>query len=198
MKNIAEITKDLDENKKEIDDIDSRTNSVNPDNYSSENNEDDDDEANLKIVEKTFDLSLQKFVTKINDAAPKKDRTPKVDVTNLKNGTSTDAKYTTVKDSLAVKEGDIITYTIRVYNEGQKSGYAEQVVDYLPEGLGFLVQHKTNIDNYWEIEAGNTIKLSEIENGIANAKLEDFKDIKNLSEADVIVGKTKVTSTKLK
>ena len=161
--------------------------------------EDDDDFEKLEVEGKTFDLSLQKFITKINNVAPEKDRAPVVDVTNLKNGTSTDAKYTTSKTPLLVEKGDVVTYTIRVYNEGELAGYAEEVADYLPEGLGFLVGHTTNVDNYWSLpDDVNTVKLSTIKNGKTNLSINDFNDIANLDDVDVVVGKVKLTSTKLK
>ena len=161
--------------------------------------EDDDDFEKVEIEGKTFDLSLQKFITKINKSAPATSREPVVDVTNLKNGTSTNATYTTVKTPLVVEKGDIITYTIRVYNEGETAGYAEEVADYLPEGLGFLVGHTTNVDNYWSIpEDVETVKLSTIENGTTNLSVDDFNNISKLADVDVVKGKVKLTSTKLK
>ncbi|MBQ7411009.1 MAG: Cys-Gln thioester bond-forming surface protein [Clostridia bacterium] len=161
--------------------------------------EDDDDFEKVEVVGKTFDLSLQKFVSKINKNAPTTSREPVVDVTKLKNGTSTNATYTTVKTPLVVEKGDIITYTIRVYNEGELDGYAEEVSDYLPEGLGFLVGHTTNVDNYWSIpENTTTVKLTSIENAIKNVSIDDFADIDKYEDVDVVIGKVKLTSTKLK
>lgn len=177
------------ENKEDLTDTD----------YFYKGREDDDDFEKLEVEGKTFDLSLQKFITKINKNAPTKSREPEVDVTGLKNGTSTDAKYTTTKTPLLVEKGDIVTYTIRVYNEGELAGYAEEVADYLPEGLGFLVGHTTNVDNYWSLpEEVNTVKLNTIKNGKTNLTTDDFNDIDNLDDVDVVVGKVKLTSTKLK
>lgn len=167
--------------------------------YYYQGREDDDDFEKVEVEGKTFDLSLQKFVTKINKNAPATSREPAVDVTNLKNGTSTNATYTTTKTPLVVEQGDIITYTIRVYNEGELAGYAEEVADYLPEGLGFLVGHTTNVDNYWSLPDNiETVKLSTIENGKVNLSVDDFNNIKSLDEVDVVKGKVKLTSTKLK
>ena len=161
--------------------------------------EDDDDFEKVEVVGKTFDLSLQKFVTKINKNAPTVNREPVVDVSKLKDGTSTNATYTTVKTPLIVEKGDIITYTIRVYNEGELAGYAEEVADYLPEGLGFIVGHTTNVDNYWAIpEDTKTVKLNTIENATKNVSIDDFADINKYEDIDVVVGKVKLTSTKLK
>ncbi len=167
-------------------------------NYYYKGIEDDDDFEKVIVEGKSFDLSLKKFITKINKSAPKTSREPVVDVAPLKNGEE-NAKYTTVKNSLTVKPGDIVTYTIRVYNEGDLAGYAEEVADYLPEGLGFLVGHITNVDNYWSIPSNsNTVKLNTIENGTENLSVDDFTGIKNLSEVEVVTGKVKLTSTKLK
>lgn len=161
--------------------------------------EDDDDFEKIIVEGKSFDLSLQKFITKINKNAPEQSREPKVDVSKLKNETSTDGTYTTVKTPITVKKGDIVTYTLRIYNEGEIAGYAEEVSDYLPEGLGFLVNHTTNVDNYWAIpQECKTVKLSTIENGTANLSVDDFTGITNLSDVEVVVGKAKLTSTKLK
>ena len=67
------------------------------------------------------------------------------------------------------------------------AGYAESVADYLPEGLGFLVDHTVNVDNYWAIPTDSkTIKLSEIENGKANLSLDDFKNVKKLDRKSVV------------
>ena len=161
--------------------------------------EDDDDFEKVQVEGKVFDLSLQKFITKINGKAPSKSREPEVDVSKLKDGTSTNATYTNQKSALSVEPGDIVLYTIRVYNEGDIAGYAEEVADYIPEGLGFLVNYTTNVDNYWSIpENAKTVKLNSITNGIKNLSVDDFNDVKNLSDVDVVVGSAKLISTKLK
>ena len=111
----------------------------------------------------------------------------------------TTAIYKHSKEPLTVRKGDIVTYKIRIYNEGKRDGYATKVTDYLPEGLGFLVSHNTNIDNYWSIpDDCTTIKLNTIENGTSNLKIDDFTGVSNLSDVDVVVGKAKLISTKLK
>lgn len=214
--NVAEISKDG------ISDIDSEPSNndytqkdYDSSNYTGDNNnkpdladdeyfykgrEDDDDFEKVEVEGKAFDLNLKKFVTKINGEAPSPSREPKVDVTKLKDGTSTDATYDTIKTPITVEQGDVITYTIRVYNEGEIAGYAEEVADYIPEGLGFLVNHTTNVDNYWSIPKDNpkTVKLNTIPNGKSHLSVDDFNDVKSLDEVEVVVGKAKLTSTKLK
>jgi uncharacterized repeat protein (TIGR01451 family) len=168
-------------------------------NYNYKGLEDDDDFEKLVIKGGTFDLALKKFITKINSEAPTTSREPVVNVQPLKDG-SKDATYTQTKTPLTVKKGDIVVYTLRVYNEGTNAGYAEEVADYLPEGLGFLVNYTLNVDNYWAIPTnGTTVKLSSIENGTANLSKDDFTGITDLNQVEVITGKNiKLTSTKLK
>ena len=165
--------------------------------------EDDDDFAKVIIKGETFDLNLKKFIIKINGTKPTTSREPKVDTDNLKNGTSTNATYTMPKSSLTVKSGDVIKYKLRVYNESSISGYAESVVDYLPEGLGLLVNYNDNIDNFWSIEeaienGAEIIELGEIENAVENLDIKDFTGETSLEKASVLVGKgAKIVSTKL-
>ena len=113
------------------------------------------DEASL-IVPKPFDLSLRKFITAVNDTEITS-RIPVVDTTALKDGTATTATYTHPKDPVLVSNGNIVTYTIRVYNEGEIDGYAQKVKDDIPEGLEFLPDNETNKEYRWKLldEDGN-------------------------------------------
>ena len=160
--------------------------------------EDDDDFEKLVIEGGTFDLNLKKFISKVNKVQPATSREPIVDVTPLKNGSSKNATYKTEKTPLIVEQGDIVLYTIRVYNEGEISGYAEEVADYLPTGLGMLDKHTVNVDNYWSFSDDvKSVKLESITNGMDNLSLEDFIGVTDLKSVDVIYG-SKVVSTKLK
>ena len=104
---------------------------------------------NEKIKE--FDMSLRKFITKVNDK--EYERTPQVDVTNLIENTGTTATYNHSKIPVSVKTNDLITYTIRVYNEGEISGYANEVTDYLPEELEFVVDNEINMKYGWVVSS---------------------------------------------
>ncbi len=154
--------------------------------------QDDDDFEKVILAGKAFDLSLQKFITKVNGKAVEPKREPVVNTTPLKNGKTT-ADYKQVKTPVLVEPGDVVTYTIRVYNEGEMDGYAEKIADYLPDGLGFLVNYKNNIDNAWAIQKGSdskleTVKLSSITNGTKNLKVDDFTGVSDLANVDVVVG----------
>ena len=168
-------------------------------NYYYKGLEDDDDFEKVVIEVKSFDLALKKFITKINGKSLTTSREPVVDSSKLKDGTSNDATYTMPKTLVEVKKGDIVTYKIRVYNEGEIAGYAEEVSDYLPAGLGYLVNYSGNVSNKWAIpEGAKTLKLSEVENGTSNLKASDFKDSTTaLADQIVVQGGGKFTSTVL-
>ena len=143
--NTAEISDDSDENGKDIEDRDSTPDNNNP-------KEDDIDVEHIKLS--YFDLALRKFITAVNDKElvdenGKYIREPVVDVTPLVEKTGTTAIYNHPKDPVEVENGNIVTYTIRVYNEGTKDGYAKEVKDDLPEGLEFLPDNDTNKTYRW-------------------------------------------------
>ena len=117
--------------------------------------EDDDDFE--KIIIQEFDLALRKFITGQNGQTVI-GREPTVDTTNLANGTSTTATYNHPKTPIDMSRGDVIEYTIRVYNEGSIDGYANEIVDKLPAELEFLPEDETNIEYRWQVsEDGRTV-----------------------------------------
>lgn len=182
-------------------------------------------------VPKRFDLALRKFITAIKRAEKNievADRTPKINTSKLNTIDSTTGKkittaeYVHPKDAVTVRKGDIVTYKIRVYNEGDRNGYATEVTDYLPEGLGFLPNYTNN--SIWSIpkttdEAtgkevlpeGIEIKNLVGENGFYKdeseinkdkIKLEDFKDPitgevpTDYSQIQIVTGERAAISTK--
>ena len=198
--------------------------------YHYKGQEDDDDFEKIIIKGTPFDLSLRKFITKLNGTELKdeKDRTPKINTSKLNTIDSTTGKkittaeYVHPKDAVTVRKGDIVTYKIRVYNEGERNGYATEVADYLPEGLGFLPNYTSN--SIWAIpkttdEAtgkevlpeGVEIKNLVGENGFYKdeseidknkIKLEDFKDPitgevpTDYSKIQIVTGERAAISTK--
>lgn len=162
---------------------------------------------------KEFDLALRKYITKINGKTltGADDRTPKVDTSKLNTVDAsgnkiTTAKYTHSKTPLVVKQGDIVTYKIRIYNEGELDGYAKEVADYIPEGLGYLMNHKTNTDNLWHPVVDGTNQTMKLvgENGlyrneadIKNLTTGDFFGLTSLSDVEILKGKAKIYSTAL-
>ena len=112
--------------------------------------------TNTHIPEKVFDLALRKFITNINDESY--NREPVVDTSTI--ATTGTATYKHTKTPLSVQVGDIVTYTIRVYNEGEKDGYVSEITDYLPEWLDFLPEDSLNQEYLWKQDANNTRKIT--------------------------------------
>ena len=55
-----------------------------------------------------------------------------------------------------MEKGDIVTYTIRVYNEGQVDGYVDEIVDHLPPHLQFIVDDDVNAAYGWIIDKSDS------------------------------------------
>ncbi len=173
--NIAEITKYFDsENNAEVNTDRDSTISNFPQNIKNnayigngtignytKGQEDDDDFEPIVIPGQYFDLALRKFITAVNGVAPQTSREPQVELAGLIGGTSTTATYNHPKAPISVQPGDIVTYTIRVYNEGQADGYAKTITDHLPAQLEFLPDDEENISNGWVYDE-NDISLRTI------------------------------------
>ena len=122
------------------------------------------DKTTITIIvpneKKEFDLALRKFITEVNGKELENSRVPQVDITKLASGESTTATYKHPKDPVDVNPTDIVTYTIRVYNEGEVDGYATKVMDDIPEGLEFLPENEINKDvwvMYRELKDGEKV-----------------------------------------
>ena len=135
-------------------------NKDNMENYSGNNNkedlsdstyyykgqQDDDDFEKLVLMPESFDLKLIKRIVAVNNQNVP-ERIKKVDVSKLntldENGKLvTTGDYTLNKVPVAVKKGDIVTYTFRIYNEGTIDGYASEITEDIPSGLQFLWSEK--------------------------------------------------------
>ena len=118
----------------------------------------DDDDFD-KVIIQVFDLSLRKFITGVNE----EEITNRVPVFHNNNGEYT---YIHTKDPVLVATGDTVIYTLRIYNEGNIAGYAEEVKDDIPEGLEFLPDNTTNINYRWvmyDAEGNVTENVAEAE-----------------------------------
>jgi len=185
--------------------------------YHYEGQQDDDDFEKIVIRGIPFDLSLRKFTTSVKRNGKEildENRTPSIDTTTLINGTFNrngvleyTATYNHSKEPVVVKQGDIITYTLRIYNEGERAGYATQVTDHIPEGLALILNYKTNFDNEWELptdyDYNKTMNLVgengfyKTEEDIKNLKLEDFEATTSLKEVQLVTGNVKVSTNLL-
>jgi len=120
-------------------------------------NEDDDDFE--KIYVREFDLALKKFITKVQDNEITT-RVPQVKIENEK------ISYECPKDALNVHVGDVVIYTIRVYNEGELDGYASEITDDIPEYLEYLPQDSTNVEYMWKMYDENDNETGNTENAV--------------------------------
>ena len=219
--NIAEITQIADESKEHIDDIDSTPGDIQlPQNeqgwqsykgndnndsdlsktdYYYKGQQDDDDFEKIK-VKGTIDLALRKSITTIDGSAKNREKEPDTSPLKDNDEKTTTSKFTDTKTPASVKPGDVVVYNIRIFNEGQEEASAGKIEDYIPEGLGFLPQHNLNTNNGWVAAEGATsVKLSTIKNGTQNLSQSDFNStVTDYKNADVIVGKATIYTTKLK
>ena len=134
--------------------------------------QDDDDFEKLELKPKTFDLRLIKRIVEVNGTKVP-ERLLSVDVTKLANGTATTADYERDKDPVSVKNGDIVKYTLRVYNEGEIDGYASEISEDIPEGLEFMwSENKGN-----ELDSDTTLTQAEKDAIKYNQGIWDMKTI---------------------
>ena len=174
-------------------------------NYYYKGYEDDDDFEKITVpAEKKIDLALRKSIETVNGEAKNRAKTPDTSPLTDNDESTTTSNFTDIKTPVGVKVGDVVVYTIRVFNEGTADGYASQITDYIPEGLGFI--EGCDINQSWKLPTdGNltTVKLSTITNGTKNLSVADFKnnstiqsqdDVKNVN---IIKGKVAITTDKL-
>ena len=93
--------------------------------------------------EKEFDLALRKFITGVNG----KEVTTRIPV--FKVDEQGNYIYEHTKEPVLVANSNIVTYTLRVYNEGEVAGYAKEIKDDVPEGLEFLPDDEINKEYRW-------------------------------------------------
>lgn len=93
---------------------------------------------------KEVDVALRKFISKINGEALTEDnsRAPIVDTSSLNkvvgDRLQTTAIYNHTKTPLKVSIGDTVTYTLRIFNEGEVDTYIKEITDYLPAHLEYV------------------------------------------------------------
>ena len=183
-----EITKVLEGQKYKISDIKILTQDI--EEFVDIKLEDGTIKVTVKNKKKIFDLALRKFITAVNDN----------EVTNripeLSMGEDGNIKYDHTKDPVEVENGNIVTYTLRIFNEGEIAGYANKVKDDVPEGLEFLPENEINKEYRWvqsedknsietdylskeqeKTEGANLIKAFDKEAGITDEN-PDYRDLK--------------------
>ena len=130
----------------------------------------------------TFDLSLRKYITNITDkygnnvemtvnyGQAASSRIPQVDASKLITEDNpegdTTAKYNHPKDPVDVAEGDLITYTIRVYNEGYEyDSYAREIKDHIPSELEYVEDNEINKKYGWTVD-GDTLTTTYLQESL--------------------------------
>ena len=115
-----------------------------------------------------FDLALRKYITAVNDVelADQNVRVPNIDEKTLQSGTT--ATYNHKKDPVVIETGNIVTYNITIYNEGEKDGRATKIVDQLPEGLTFTEVVSGNFELGSYDEATNRLTLNRVASNTDN------------------------------
>ena len=118
--------------------------------------------------EREFDLALRKYITAVNgeELIGANVRVPDIDESTLNSGTT--ATYKHKKDPVLIESGDKVTYSITIYNEGEKAGRATKIVDQLPEGLTYsrVISGNFELDSY--NEDTNTLNLKRIDSNTEN------------------------------
>ena len=168
---------------------------------------------NIGDRQQGMDLSLKQYVSKVGNTAI--DRKPVVTaeteqaILRTQNGVygrSEDEVYANVEDG-----DDEVTYTISIYNEGTETGYAAEIIEFIPEELEFIADNEVNIANGWEVastdsETGRVtaVKTNNLANVAALADLDGDSimkllrgEIETVPSVDLVL-KVHVTPTREK
>ena len=126
-------------------------------NYYYKGYEDDDDFEKITVPsEKKIDLALRKSIETVNGEAKNRAKAPDTSPLTDNDESTTTSNFTDIKTPVGVKVGDVVVYTIRVFNEGTADGYASQITDYIPEGLGFI--EGCDINQSWKLPTSEKVE----------------------------------------
>ena len=105
-----------------------------------------EDKKLVVIVSYKSNLTLRTYIEKINNKEVGIDRKP---VISNENG---EFVYKHTKVPVVAEPEDIITYKIRIYNEGIQANKVTKIKSYIPNGLDFIDYDPDNIQYGWNIE----------------------------------------------
>ena len=128
------------------------------------------------VPTKEFDLVLRKYITKVtrngnivsieNERRTDNNDTTRLNAVDATTGVkTTTAEYKHRKDPVEVQKGDTVTYTIKIYNEGEMAGRATKIIDQLPKGLKYS---KINTEGYTGTYDEATNRLTVTKTGTNN------------------------------
>lgn len=128
-------------------------------------------------LDRKFDLSLTKQITKVTPGADSEETNPteytrlnNIDFSNLTNKTGNNAKYFMDKSYVTVEPDSTVRYVITVYNEGQIDGFAEKITDYIPAKLQFDPNSEINKKYGWKQESEGVISTEYLSSKINNVQ----------------------------
>lgn len=143
-----------------------------------------DKKVEILRIENGTNLVLRQFVSKINE----KDVTNRIpSISKTSNKTVASFEYNHTKYPYSVETLDKITYTIRVYNEGNVAGKANEIMVKLPQKLSLVEGDSTNEFYGWQAsEDGKTLKTTYLQNkeiaAYSGAGRPQYEDIKIVCE----------------
>lgn len=143
----------------------------------------EDDEDIAVIIPQRFDLSLEKWVSQV--IRKDEEGTEKNIYTNGKN--TDDNNVESRPGDISVRAGDTVIYTIRVYNQGNIDGYAQEIMDSSPEGLEFI--NPENSDKIEDSEIGyntNKLYLWQVSDGLLKTNFLSKENEKGIKTSETV------------
>lgn len=112
-----------------------------------------------KKPEKSFDLSMKKFLYSVDEEVLK-DR--EIVAKNIRGK----IEYSQNSEIYEVSNNQKLVYTLRVFNEGEGQTSGREVFEELPDGLEFIQDSTINKQNNWKMykkdKAGNLVETNEV------------------------------------
>lgn len=125
-----------------------------------------------------INLHLEKYISKVNEVD-----TQKEPIVEYNEGSFI---YKKAEEKQAVKYGDIVEFTLRVYNEGTDAGYAKTIKENIPDGLEYIEDNEINISNGWIKKDDGTLETNILSKEISDENIiEGYDAEKGISYKDV-------------
>ena len=138
-----------------------------------------------------LDLVLRKYISSINETEPDVSRAPKISVASVS------PKFLHTKYPLIVETNDLVTYTIKVYNQGSGQGSANLITEHLPKGLEFVEDSEINKNYGWKVsDDGKTLTTDYLKNftlaGYTGVGLPSSKSVQLVCKVTATQDETKI------